>query len=475
MPTNTPARKPGDQRPRQHELPERRGVQRHDCAQGDQQRQLKSSSPPGSSCDSGTRRAAGRSRALTCGTFPASSRSDRPSPHSTGTGTAALRAAPARGGSRRGSPPRRAAGRRPQAAHRDDVPRARSPACAARHVASDARACVHRHELGRHAAGSPSSTAPAPIRMPPARHRRRRCGPGAGGAPADHDLAVDQALVDSKQHDAHDHPASARRRRSRSRPAPSRAGAAPAPRAAGSRFITNSTSSGRFTPDMTTSPSTPRALSRRATKPQLPLCRSVNRWPARPADVARPRSASTSGDRPWFVTGHERVRLHAGDVAHGVHHAVGMAPWPSSTAPDGGPRRLLIVLLEVVAHRLHGVHQPLVEQLRRVTPEYFSRWFIATTSEITVMFLPGVQRDHDLRQRTPSISTSASSSPVRSYCAGRPSPGAARPPRCASAAGSPGSRTARGCRRCPTPRISMWCRCSSWPRPIRTSLPRRDS
>jgi hypothetical protein len=77
--------------------------------------------------------------------------------------------------------------------------------------------------------------------------------------------------------------------------------------------------------------------SRRATKPQLPLCRSVKTM----AGAVAQRSAHLLRQRlrrhAPVAHGHERVRLAAGDVRTASTMPSGMPPWPSSTPRTGAP------------------------------------------------------------------------------------------------------------------------------------------
>src|ERR1051326_6812765 len=107
------------------------------------------------------------------------------------------------------------------------------------------------------------------------------------------------------------------------------------------------------------------------------------------------------------------------------------------------------------------------------TPVMRRRWAIATTSEITVRFFPGLSGTITLGMVTSRMVVSWRTSPVRSASL------------VFSQSSSCTTTSIRFCWRTermpksaftsirPIPRISMWCAASSWPCPIRMSFPFR--
>src|SRR5690606_37034582 len=162
------------------------------------------------------------------------------------------------------------------------------------------------------------------------------------------------------------------------------------------RCITNSNRSGRFTPQTTTTSDLP-AHRRRAAKLQLPLGKSVKTTTGPPSSRASTALSRLSGERPRLLNGSRtssptsQIRLTASTSPSA------RVPCPR-TIPRAGVASL-IVLLQVVPHRPHGLLEPLVEQLRRVDPRVLQQLIHRDDLTDHRDVLARVERDRDSPDR----------------------------------------------------------------------------
>src|SRR5205823_9381918 len=206
--------------------------------------------------------------------------------------------------------------------------------------------------------------------------------------PADHDLAVDQAVVDAVQRDAHAAgvriarlPASAARR------AASAGGR--------SRWNTKSSSIARFTPVTTAMSDLPRA-SRTELVRHEPPGRSTNRTAGLPAIACVRRSASAPVSQPSFDTGTSASSTPV-IAATAASSAWATAACDTITPRNGSLIVLLEILLQLAALR-EALEEPVVEGARRVhaavAEQVVHRHDLADHGQV----LAGVERDRDHRE-----------------------------------------------------------------------------
>src|SRR4029077_1406605 len=206
--------------------------------------------------------------------------------------------------------------------------------------------------------------------------------------PSDHDLAVDQAVVNAVQRDAHATgvriarlPASAARR------AASAGGS--------SRWNTKSSSIARFTPVTTATSDLPRA-SRTALVRHEPPGRSTNSTAGLVPIACVRRSASAPVSQPSFDTGMS-ASFTPVIAATAASSACATAACDTITPRRGSLIVLLEIFLQLAALR-HPLEQTVVERAGRihaaVAEQVVHRDDLADHREV----LAGVQRDRDHRE-----------------------------------------------------------------------------
>src|SRR5207249_7880273 len=207
-------------------------------------------------------------------------------------------------------------------------------------------------------------------------------------APADHDLPVDEPVVDAVERDAH--AAGVRIAR-----APASAARLAASAGGTSRWKTKSSSIARFTPVTTARSTLPRAY-RTAPVRHEPPGRSTNSTAGFPPIAAVRRSARARSSQPSLLTGNNASSTPA-IAATAATRDWATAEW-DTTMPRSGS---LIVFLEILFHfgpLPHGADQALVEGLGRVhtavAEQVVHRHDLADHGEV----LARVQGHHDDRQ-----------------------------------------------------------------------------